>query len=87
MTSYCLEHYEEVKYIKDCNKIYKELNGKHKKGNGIFIKAFQLFKVLMDNVGKLITPMELTDEVLNAQFYNKVGEYTTLGYNENSCRL
>ena len=26
----------------------------------------------MDSVDKLITPMELTDEVLNTQFYDKV---------------
>ena len=68
LISSCLEHYEEVKDIKDCNKIYKKLNDKYKKGNDIFIKAFQMFKVPMGNVDKLITPMELTDEVLNTQF-------------------
>ena len=40
----------------------------------------------MDNVDKLITPMELTDEVLNTQFYDKVNVYKTLEYNLN-CRL
>ena len=29
------------------------------------MKAFQLFKMLMDSVDKLFTPMELTDDVLN----------------------
>ena len=38
LTSYCLENYEEVKYIKDCNKIYKKYNDKYKKCNDIFIK-------------------------------------------------
>ena len=71
LTSYCLEHYEEVKDIKDCNKTYKEFNDKYKKYNDIFIQAFQVFKVLVDTVGNLITPMELTDEVLNTQFYDK----------------
>ena len=33
LTSYCLENYEEVKYIKDCNKIYKKFNDKYKKCN------------------------------------------------------
>ena len=64
LTSYNLENYEEIKDIKDCNKMFKEYNGNYKKGNDICIKAFQLFKVLMDNVDKLITPMGLTDEVL-----------------------
>ena len=87
LTSYCLENYEEIKDIKDCNKAFKKYNDKYKKCNDIFIKAFQLFKMLMDNVGKLITPMELTDEVLNTQFYDKVDDYKTLEYNKKNCRL
>ena len=31
LTSYCLEHYEEVKEIKECNKIFYKLNDKYKK--------------------------------------------------------
>ena len=65
LTSYSLENYEEVKDIKDCNKIYKKFNDKYKKGDDRFIASFQLLKMMMDNVDKLITPMELTDEVLN----------------------
>ena len=41
--------------------------------------AYQLFKILMDIVDKLIVPMNLTDELLNTQFYDKV-EYKTLEY-------
>ena len=78
LTSYSLENYEEVKDIKDCNKKYKNFNDKHKKGNDRFITSFQLFKMMMDNVDKLITPMELTDEVLNTQFYDKADDYKTL---------
>ena len=81
LTSYSLDIYEEVKDIKDCNKTFNEYKDKYKKCNDIFIKAFQLFKMLMDNVDKLITPMELTDEVLNTQFYYKVNDYKTLEYN------
>ena len=87
LTSYSLENYEEVKYINDCNQIYKKFNGKYKKGNDRFIKAFQVFKMLLDNVDKLITPMELTDDVLNTQFYDTVDDYKTLGYNKKNCRL
>ena len=36
---------------------------------------------------KLITPMELTDEVLNTQFYDKVEGYKTLEDNKKNCRL
>ena len=72
LTSYCLEHYEEVKDMNDCNKICNKLNDKYTKYNDIFIKAFQLFKILMDNVDKLIIPMELAYEVLHTHFYDKV---------------
>ena len=78
LTSYCLGSYEEIKEIKDCNKIFNKYNDKYKKCNGRFIKAFQLFKMLMDSVDKLITPMELTDEALKAQFYGKFEDFKTL---------
>ena len=81
LTSYSLDNYEKIKYIKDCNKTYKKSDDTYKIGNDIFIKAFQLFKMLMDNVDKLITPMELTDEVVNTQFHYKVNDYKTLEYN------
>ena len=87
LTSYCLDNYEEIKDIKDCNKIYRKINDKYKRGNDRFIKAFQVFKMLIENVDKLITPMELTDEVLNTQFYDKVDDYKTLEYNKKNCRL
>ena len=80
LTSYCLEHYDEVKDIKDCHKIEKKSGDKFKKSNQKFIKAFQLFKILMNNVGTLITPMPLTEEVMRTQFYDKVDEYETLEY-------
>ena len=87
LTSYCLDNYEEIKDIKDCNKIYREINDTYERGSDRFIKAFQMFKIMMENVDKLITPMELTDDVLNTQFYDKVDAYNTLEYNEKNCRL
>ena len=41
----------------------------------------------MDNVDKLIAPIELTDKVLNTQFYDKADDYKTLEYNKKNCRL
>ena len=74
LISYSLEHYEEVRGISGCNKIYKKYNDKYKKCNDRFVKAFQVFKMLIDTGGKLITPMKLTDEVLNTQFYDQVDD-------------
>ena len=41
----------------------------------------------MDSVDKLITPMELTDEVLNTQFYDNVVDYKTLEYNSKTQQI
>ena len=43
-----------------------------------FITAYQLFNILMNNVDKLIAPMDLTDGLLNTQFYDNIEEYKTL---------
>ena len=87
LTSYCLDNYEENKDIKDCNKIYKTDKDNYKRVDDRFIKAFQVLKVLIDNVDKLITPMEWTGEVLNTQFCYKVEDFNTLEYNKKSCIL
>ena len=50
------------------------------------IKAFQLFKILINNIGSLIIPIPLTEEVMRTQFYDKVDEYKTLEYTEHSYR-
>ena len=41
----------------------------------------------MNNVASLVTPMELTDEIMNTQFYDKVDDYKTLDHNKKNCRL
>ena len=87
LTSYCLDNYEEIKDIKDCNNMYKKFKNNFKRGSDIFIEAFQIFKVLMDNVDKPITPMELTGEVLNTHLYDNVEGYKTLEQNKKNCRL
>ena len=43
--------------------------------------------MLKDNVDKLITPVELTDQALNTQVCDKVNDYKTLGCKFKSCRL
>ena len=68
LTSYCLEHYGEVKDIKGCNNTFKEYNGNYNNCNDICIQAFQVFKILVDSVDKLTAPMELIDGVVNTQF-------------------
>ena len=86
LTSYCLEHYEEAKDIKGCDNIITKVDGTFKQENGRFIKAFQMFKILMNSVGSLIVPMPLSEEVMATQFYDKVDDYGTLEYTDNSYK-
>ena len=51
-----------------------------------FIEAFQLFKILINNVDNLIIDMPLTEEVLRTQFYDTVDTYETLYYTKHSYR-
>ena len=85
LTSYCLEHHEEVKDIKGCNGLIKKVGGRFKK-NCRSIKAFQMFKILMNSVGSLINPMPLSEEVMATQFYDKADDYETLEYTYNSFK-
>ena len=89
ITSYCLEHYDEVKEIKSCNTIYKKKDAHFKRDNSgnKFIKAFQLFKILINNIDKLISPMTLTEDVMRTHFYDKIDDYNTLEYTKQSYRL
>ena len=41
----------------------------------------------MDSVDSLITPMELTDDIMNTQFYDKVDDYKALEHTQNKCRF
>ena len=74
LTAHSLEHYDEVKDIIGCHLIYKKTDKYHNKDKTgtRFIKAFQVFKLLTINMGKLITPMPLTEEIMHTPFYDKV---------------
>ena len=37
-------------------------------------------------IGKLISPTPLTEEIMHTQFYDKVDEYNTLDYTNNSYK-
>ena len=70
-----------MKDLRDSNTICKkEKYHERDKTGKRFITAFQLFKISMDNVDSLVTPMELTDDIMNTQFYDKVDDYKTSEY-------
>ena len=86
LTAYSLDHYDEVKDIDDCHLIYKRTGTYYNKeiAGTRFIKALKLFKILKHNIGKLITPMPLTEEVMHTQLYDKADKYNTLDCTKDS---
>ena len=86
LTSYSLENYEEIKDLKESSTICKKYYERDKTGKR-FITSFQLFKILMGSTVSLITPMELTCDIMSTQFYDRVDDYKTLDYNKKNCRL
>ena len=81
-TSYCLNHYVDVKDIKGCNNIWTKFNNEYKKSNSKFIDSFKLMKILLENRDILLEPICYNEEIMKTQFYDKVKEYKTLEYPE-----
>jgi len=88
ITSYAIKHYEDIKHIKDFNKIYKKLGNTYKKSNDRFIDTFSCIRLLLEHKSTLLTPISLCDEIYSTQYYNLFNEITTLDYDEEkNCRL
>ena len=86
LTSYCLKKTKKSKILKIVRRSLRDITINIKKCNDRFVKAFQVFKMLVDTGDKLIVPMELPDGVLNTQICDKFDDYKTLDYNERNCR-
>jgi len=79
ITRFCLENYEEVKDIKDCNKIYKKIGGKYKKSNDRFINSLDVVRILLENKN-LIQKIPCKD-LMDTQFFSSDIENDILDYN------
>lgn len=80
ITYYCMDHYEEVKDLPNCNHIV-EKNGKYYKRNqSKTMDSFRLVKFLLDNKEKFLTCLNKLD-VAYTQHYSKVNDIIeTLNY-------
>jgi len=86
ITSFCLNHYDDVKHIEGFNKIYKNENGKYKKSNNRFIDSFDVIKILINNP-LLHKEMSMEDRLLaSTQFYDSISpEIRSLEYDADKC--
>ena len=84
VTSYCLDHYEELKEQKDCNLIYNSLGMKNEKR---CIDSYDLVKHLLKNKVALLTPISMDDTLIaTTQFYDKINKtIESLEYDTDKC--
>jgi hypothetical protein len=84
-TRYSLEHYDEVKDLKDFNRICKinSKSGKYKYSNERFIDSYTAIKILVDNKHIYLEPIKYTEELYKTNKYKEVNLFGKLDYNEN----
>ena len=83
ITSYCLEHYEELKDQKDCNLIY---NARGQKDASRCIDSYDVVNHLIRNK-HLLNPISMDDALIaTTQFYDRANQtITSLEYDEDKC--
>jgi hypothetical protein len=83
VTSYCLDHYDELKEQKDCNLIYNNLGMKNKDR---CIDSYDVINHLLKNK-QLLTPISMDDALIaTTQFYDQANQtITSLEYDEETC--
>jgi hypothetical protein len=86
-TSFSIKNYNELKDVKDFNKIYTTTNGKHKRDTRRYIDSFDLIKLMLKDKDTFFTEITLEDKfIASTQFYDKVNEEIThLEYNVEKC--
>lgn len=84
-TRYSIENYEQVKDLKDFNRICKvnSKTGKYTYSNDRFIDSYKLIKILVDNKNSFLEPIKYTEELYKTNKYKEVSLFGSLEYNEN----
>jgi hypothetical protein len=83
ITSYCLEHYEELKDLPNCNLIYNSMGMKNKDR---CIDSYDLVKHLLNNKN-LLTQISMDDALIaTTQFYDQINQnIVSLEYDIEKC--
>jgi hypothetical protein len=84
ITGYALSHYNEIKHIKNWQRIY---NNKLKKKKTKGLSSLELVKRLLLNKDTLLKEITLSDEIQSSTSYEKITKIENLNYNQNSCKL
>jgi len=84
-TRYSIENYNQVKDVKDFNRICKinSNTGKYTYSNERFIDSYKVIKILVDNKDKYLEEIKYTEELYKTNKYKEVNLFGKLDYNEN----
>lgn len=82
-TSYAIDNYDEIKHIKNFNKIYKKEGKKYKFINTRFINSFDLIKKMFINKNKYFEPITLKNCGTFNNFTERFKDYEELTLSDN----
>jgi hypothetical protein len=86
ISTYCINNYEDVKDIKDCNLIIKKrTRGDYEKKKDYKISSFLLFKSLIEQSNTLLSPITYSNGLMKTQYHNKNDSISSLEYDEETC--
>ena len=84
-TRFSIENYNDVKDLKDFNRICKKdsKSGKYKYSNDRFIDSYKIIKILVDNKHIYLEEIKFTNELYMTNKYKEVNLFGSLEYNDN----
>lgn len=84
ITSYAINHYDEIKHLEKWNHIYKHDGKYYKRDAKRTTNSFEAIKLLVENKEKLLQEIDFSNSSISAsQFYDKVSDnITNLEYDE-----
>jgi hypothetical protein len=87
ITSFCINNYDEVKDLEDCNNIYKKTGSYYRRSETHYVDSFDIVKALLNNRATLLTEMTMEDRMMaSSQFYDKVSsEIKSLEFDATVC--
>jgi hypothetical protein len=82
---FCINNYEDVKEIDDCNLIFRKVGKYYEKNKNYKINTFLLINELIKNGESLLTNITYSNGLLSTQYHNKNDLITSLEYPDSCC--
>ena len=78
LPSFCLQNYNDIMRIEDCNQVCRKDGNRYKMSSGRYIDAVKMFQILIANRDVLLEPIKYNEDMLVTQFHDKADAYDTL---------